>query len=120
MPDSTIFIVDDDVYAAASLQALLQAFDFTSTVFHSAESFLETYDGHTNGFLILDIRLRGMSGLELLKRLAANGSPLNVVIVSGHADTYDRHQALEYGAVTILDKPFPAEKLYEVLRETSC
>ena len=116
MSETRVFIVDDDVASAASLQALMMAVGIRADVFHSAESFLEAYDRQRPGCLLLDIRLGGMSGLELQKELVSSRAPLAIVMISGHADDADRCQAKSSGAIAFLAKPVDARELCDIVR----
>ena len=99
-------VVDDDPASALSLKVLLEAYEYDVQVFHSAEEFLDSYDGQSPGCLVLDLRLTGMSGLDLQKDLAHRGVRLPIVMISGHADDKSHAQAIENGAIAFLQKPF--------------
>ena len=112
----TIYVVDDDEDNAASVTALLSAFDLTAVTCDSAEAFLEAYDGRPDACLLLDMRLPAMSGLELQQELVNRGKQIPIVMISGHADRELSSKALENGAVAYLEKPYPSDELYEAIR----
>lgn len=116
MVETKVFIVDDDMASAESLRALVNAIGYQTELFSSAESFLEAYDGKCSGCLVLDIRLGGMSGLDLQKLLVSSRSPLAIVIISGHADESERRQAKSAGAIAVFDKPFAGSEFCELIR----
>ena len=82
----TVYVVDDDEAVRDSLQWLLEGKDYRVRCFDSAESFLSRYDAREVACLIVDIRMGGMTGLELQNRLIDNHSPLPVVFITGHGD----------------------------------
>ena len=120
MPSSgTVFVVDDDLASALSLQALLEAYGFDVRTFASAEEFLGAYDGRQQGCLVLDLRLPGMSGLELQRELIARNWRLPVIMISGHADRQSHFQAVENGAADFIEKPFSGADLFEAIRRAT-
>ena len=115
MTDQTVFVVDDDHAVAKSVVALLQAVELTARSFSSAEEFLENY-GEEPGCIVLDLRLQGMNGLELLKHLRQKSIMIPIVMISGHADADISRQALRQGAAAFLQKPFKGAELIEAVR----
>ena len=107
----TISIVDDDPAALSSVGALLAACDYKVREFSSAEEFLAADIDADQGCLLCDVRLTGMSGLELLKKLKLEGIDLPVVLISGYADSEMVAEALEIGAVAVLEKPIDSYEL---------
>ncbi len=103
---STIFIVDDDEAVRDSLRWLLEANGYAVRSFASAEEFLATYDPEQVGVLIADIRMPGMSGLELQETLIARKAPLPIVFITGHGDVPMAVSTMKKGAVDFLEKPF--------------
>jgi two-component system response regulator TtrR len=103
---STIFIVDDDEAVRDSLRWLLEANGYAVRSFASAEEFLATYDPEQVGVLIADIRMPGMSGLELQEALIARKAPLPIVFITGHGDVPMAVSTMKKGAVDFLEKPF--------------
>jgi FixJ family two-component response regulator len=114
MEDSPIvFIVDDDPAARDSLAAMLESKDVAVQTYASAEDFLEHFDRSRLGCLVADVRMTGLSGLELQERLAADGSDLPVIIVTGYGDIPSAVHAMRTGAVTFLEKPCREGELWE-------
>ncbi len=103
--DSTVFIVDDDEAVRDSLALLLSLNGFATRVFDSAEQFLATYRPEWTGCLVLDIRMQGMDGLELQRRLNAANALLPIIVVTAHGDVAMAREALKAGAVDFLEKP---------------
>ena len=103
---STIYIVDDDEAVRDSLRWLLEANGYTVRSFAGAEEFLATYDPEQVGVLIADIRMPGMSGLELQEALIARKAPLPIVFITGHGDVPMAVSTMKKGAVDFLEKPF--------------
>jgi len=106
MSDATTFIVDDDEAIRDSLRWMLKSRGIPSRSWDSAEAFLESYSETMHGCLVLDIRMDGMSGLELFDRLAALGCDLPVIFLTGHADVPMAVAALKKGAHDFVEKPF--------------
>ena len=106
MSEPTVFIVDDDEAIRDSLRWMLKSRGIVSQSWDSAEAFLDTYDEAMQGCLVLDIRMEGMSGLELFDRLRALECPLPVIFLTGHADVPMAVAALKKGAHDFVEKPF--------------
>jgi FixJ family two-component response regulator len=106
-----IAIVDDDRWIRGSLERLLKSAGFRAESFVSAEQYLDSGDHDGIGCVILDIRLPGMSGLELGRRLASNHHWVPVVFISAHDEPRVRHEAAQAGAVAFLGKPFDEVEL---------
>ncbi len=105
-PSNTVFIVDDDEAVRDSLRWLLEANGYRVRDYASAEAFLETYDPEVVGVLIVDVRMPGMSGLELQEVLIARKVPLPTVFITGHGDVPMAVSTIKRGAVDFLEKPF--------------
>lgn len=105
-PSNTVFIVDDDEAVRDSLRWLLEANGYRVRDFASAEAFLEAYDPDVVGVLIVDVRMPGMSGLELQEVLIARKIPLPIVFITGHGDVPMAVTTIKKGAVDFLEKPF--------------
>lgn len=103
---STIYIVDDDEAVRDSLRWLLEANGYTVSSFAGAEEFLNAYDPEQVGVLIADVRMPGMSGLELQEALIARKAPLPIVFITGHGDVPMAVSTMKKGAVDFLEKPF--------------
>jgi two-component system response regulator FixJ len=108
------FVVDDEEVVRTSLGKLLRAIGIPSTGFASAEAFLTRYRDEP-GCLIVDIRMPGMSGLDLLDLLRQRGCELPVIVISGHADESSQKRLAGLGAVGLLEKPFSLRQLKEML-----
>src|SRR5690554_5432936 len=102
----TIYIVDDDEAVRDSLRWLLEANGHRVRSFSGAEEFLESYDENIIGVLIVDVRMPGMSGLELQEELIARKAPLPIVFITGHGDVPMAVSTMKKGAVDFLEKPF--------------
>ena len=111
-----IAIVDDDKSVQTSLQDLIEADGLTAKCFVSAEGFLKSGLQHTAGCLIADIRMAGMSGLELQARLKAQNSRIPIIFMTAHGDAKMRMQAMQEGAVEFLTKPFDDKVMLETIR----
>ena len=107
----TVYVVDDDEAVRDSVQWLLEGQDFRVRSFESAESFLARYDPREIGCVLIDIRMSGMSGLDLQDRLAERDSPLPVAFVTGHGDVPMAVDTMKKGAMDFIQKPFNEEKL---------
>jgi FixJ family two-component response regulator len=102
----TIYIVDDDEAVRDSLRWLLEANGYRVRSFGAAEEFLNAYDPDQVGVLIADVRMPGMSGLELQEELLARRAPLPIVFITGHGDVPMAVSTMKKGAVDFLEKPF--------------
>jgi FixJ family two-component response regulator len=111
-----VAIVDDDDSVRGTLQELLRSAGFSSRAFQSAEDFLGSGQQQETGCLITDIRMPGMSGLELQARLNAERCRIPTIFITAHGDEEMRFQALRGGAVEFLPKPFDDEILVESVR----
>ncbi|MCS4293023.1 MAG: response regulator transcription factor [Comamonas sp.] len=107
----TVYVVDDDEAVRDSLQWLLEGKDYRVRCFDSAESFLARYDAREVACLIVDIRMGGMSGLELQDRLIENKSPLPIVFITGHGDVPMAVDTMKKGAMDFIQKPFDEAQL---------
>ena len=111
-----VAIVDDDDSIRSALQGLLKAVGLSSQAFASAEEFLKSGQQHQTACLITDIRMPGISGLELQARLNAEHSRIPTIFITAHGDAQMRMRALRAGAVEFLAKPFDDEALLETVR----
>jgi len=111
----TVFIVDDDASIRDSLSLLLSLRGHATAVFASAEAFLNVLQPEWRGCVLADIRMPGMSGLEMQRRLAALPSRLPVVVITGHGDIDAARQAFKSAAVDFLEKPFDEERLMQAV-----
>jgi len=109
-----ISIVDDDESVRESTKALVRSLGYSARTFCSAEEFLDSDPGETS-CLILDVQMKGLSGVELLDRLIAEGRQTPVIVVTAFPDERVRSHVLEAGAIGLLRKPFSDEKLTRCL-----
>lgn len=116
MPDSTVFIIDDDEAVRDSLSWLMKSAGLHAQTFDSADGFLDGYEDERPGCLILDIRMPGMNGLELQSELKRRDFRLPIIIISGHADVPMAVRALKAGAFDFIEKPFNDELLLDLVR----
>ncbi|MFL5309840.1 MAG: response regulator transcription factor [Myxococcales bacterium] len=110
-----ISIVDDDESVREALKSLLKSVGFNAEAFGSAEEFLKSGQLAGTACLILDVRMPGMSGVELQDRLTASHDGLPIIFISAHADEDARQRALANGAVEFLQKPFSDEALLNAI-----
>lgn len=111
-----IAIVDDDESVQVALQDLIEAVGLPARSFASAEQFLESGLQRKTGCLIADIRMPGMSGLELQAKLKADQCNIPIIFITGHGDARMRMQAMREGAVEFLAKPFDHQILLKRVR----
>jgi len=111
-----IVIVDDDESVQVALKDLMEAVGFTAQCFGSGEEFLKSGQQHSTACLIADIRMPGMSGLELQAKLNAEHCRIPIIFITAHGDAKMRMQAMCEGAVEFLTKPFDEEVLLETVR----
>ena len=107
----TVYVVDDDEAVRDSLQWLLEGKDYRVRCFDSAETFLARYDPREIACLIVDIRMGGMTGLELQDRLLERKSPLPIVFITGHGEVPMAVNTMKKGALDFIQKPFNEEAL---------
>jgi two-component system, LuxR family, response regulator FixJ len=113
--NAVVFVVEDDLAARRSLVALVRSRGLKCQEYASAEDFLGAADASTQGAVITDLRMGGMSGLDLQDALGKKGSLLPVIVVSGHADVPITVKLMENGAVTLLQKPYEERALLEAI-----
>ena len=119
MSDSTptVFVVDDDEPVRDSIAMLLDTVDIPYQTFATAQEFLDSYDKAGSGCLVLDIRMPGMSGLELQERLIEDEAPIPIVFITGHGDIPMAVDAMKRGAVDFIRKPFRDQELLDRIHE---
>jgi FixJ family two-component response regulator len=113
----TVFIVDDDEAIRAGVSDLLESAGLRTQQYSSAEEFLEIWNPEIAGCLVLDVRLPGMSGMELQGHLAESGVALPLIIMTAHGDMPMVRKALKAGAVEFLIKPFQDAELLEAVEQ---
>ena len=111
-----ISIVDDDESMREAIQSLLRSVGFRAKTFASGEQFLQSDQIENTACLILDVRMPGMSGLELQRRLMATQCRIPIVFVTAHGEEEARSRALQEGAVDFLLKPFSEEALLNAIQ----
>ena len=111
-----VVIVDDDRSVQSALKDLMESAGLLARCFKSAEEFLEWDQRNRTGCLLLDIRMPGMSGLELQAKLIAEGSSIPVIFITAHGDANMKMRAMKAGAVEFLTKPFDDEVLLKKVR----
>jgi FixJ family two-component response regulator len=116
MSAGVVFVVDDDAAIRNSLRRLITSVGSTVEVFPSARAFLEARRPDAPGCLVLDVRLPGLSGLDLQRELAATDAELPIVFLTGHGDIPMSVHAMKAGAVEFLTKPFRAQELLDATR----
>ncbi|MEW8524381.1 MAG: response regulator transcription factor [Candidatus Thiodiazotropha endolucinida] len=112
----TVFVVDDDQAMRNSLKWLIESVSMQVETFESADAFIKSYYPGRSGCLLLDVRMPGMSGLELQEYLRANQIAIPVIIITGHGDVPMAVRAMKSGAVDFIEKPFNDELLLESIR----
>jgi FixJ family two-component response regulator len=113
----TIFIVDDDAAVRDALKLLLRSVGQAVETFGSAQEFLDAYSEDRPGCLVLDIRMPGMSGLELQQKLNEKHSILPIIFISGHGDVPMAVEAMQAGAVDFIQKPFRDQDLIDRINQ---
>jgi len=109
----TVFVVEDDEAVRRLMQTLLHSVGLNTATHGSAQEFLAHYKPHQGGCLVLDVRMPGMSGLELQQVLNMRGAILPVIFVSGHGDISMAVEAMQHGAFDFLPKPFRDQDLID-------
>lgn len=109
----TVFIVDDDDPVRDSLKMLMRSVGLTAETFAGAAEFLEAYDPDRPGCLVLDIRMPGMSGMELQDKLNEVHAILPIIFITGHGDVPMAVKAIQYGAADFIQKPFRDQDLLD-------
>ena len=109
----TVFVIDDDEAVRTSLRLLLKSVGLPVETFASAQEFLDQYDEDRAGCLVLDIRMPGISGLELQQHLNERNSIMPIVFITGHGDVPMAVEAMQAGAVDFIQKPFRDQDLID-------
>jgi two-component system, LuxR family, response regulator FixJ len=114
---ATVFVVDDDESVRSSLRFLLRSVGLESRAFASAHEFLASYDPSQPGCLVLDVRMPGISGLELQQDLNVRGAIIPVIFITGHGDVPMAVEAMRHGAHDFLQKPFRDQDLIDRIQK---
>ncbi len=110
-----IYVIDDDAAMRDSLNFLLDSAGFGVTLFDNAQAFLDALPGLSFGCVVSDVRMPGIDGIELLKRMKAQLSAFPILIMTGHGDVPLAVEAMKLGAVDFLEKPFEDERLTSMI-----
>jgi FixJ family two-component response regulator len=115
--DGTVFVVDDDQAVRESLHMLIRSVGMSVETYPGAREFLDRYNGGQPGCLVLDVRMPGMSGLEMQRHLKEAGVDIPIIIITGHGDVPIAVRAMKDGALEFLEKPFSKQLLLEHIRK---
>ncbi|MEW6271707.1 MAG: response regulator [Thermodesulfobacteriota bacterium] len=115
--DAIVYVVDDDAAVRDGLRFLVESVDLRVESCASAQAFLDAYDASRPGCLVLDVRLRGMSGLDLQDELAKRGVSIPTIIITGHGDVPMAVRAMKMGAVDFVEKPFNDQQLLDRIQQ---
>jgi FixJ family two-component response regulator len=115
--EPTVFVVDDDESVRESLSMLIETIELNVKSFANAQEFLQDYEPNEPGCLVLDVRMPGISGLELQAKLAADGHKIPVIFITGHGDVPMAVGAMKTGAVSFIEKPFRDQDLIDTIQE---
>jgi len=110
---ATVYLVDDDEAVRSALRLLLKSAGYVTASFDSAQEYLSCYSTEQPGCLVLDVRMPGMSGLELQQELNRRGAIIPVIFISGHGDIPMAVEAIHAGAFDFLQKPFKDQELLD-------
>ena len=116
--DGVVFIVDDDSLIRDSLEHLVKSVGLKAETFSSAQAFLDSELSNTPGCLILDIRMPGLSGLDLQSELVKRRIPIPIIFITGHGTVPMSVRAMKAGAVDFLQKPFEDQKLLDLIHHS--
>ncbi|MDH3594011.1 MAG: response regulator transcription factor [Rhodospirillales bacterium] len=111
--EPTVFVVDDDSGVRDTLRWLVESIGLKIETFASAQEFLNAYDPSRPGCLVTDVRMPGMSGIELQSKLAAEEVTLPIIVVSGYADVPTAVRSMKRGAIDFVEKPFDEQMMLE-------
>ena len=113
---NTVFVVDDDTSVLTALRRLIGSSGYHVVTFGSAEDFLHSASRDMPGCLVLDIRLPGMSGIELQEHLAANGIRIPIIFITAYNNVHSRTKAASPQAIAYLEKPFDGQSLLDAIQ----
>lgn len=116
-PDLTVFVVDDDPEVRTSLHQLLTSVSLAVETFESAQDFLENVDPEQYGCVVSDIRMPGMSGLELQRQMVRLGYQMPVVVITAYADVATAVDSMKLGAVDFVTKPYRPQELVDTVQQ---
>lgn len=115
--EPTVFVVDDNAGIRVAMQALMSTVHLNHEIFGTADEFLEKVSEERAGCLVLDIRMPGLSGLELQQKLIDRGSSLPIIFMTGHGDVQMAVEAMQKGAQDFIEKPFRDQDLLDRITE---
>lgn len=113
--DPTVFIIDDDQEVRAAIRLLMDSVGLAAEAFASAQEYLERFDPARPGCLVLDVRMKGMSGLDLQQRLSDEPVFPPIIVITGHGDVPMAVRAVKTGAVDFIEKPFNDQVLLDAV-----
>ena len=116
-PEPIVYVVDDDAQACHAVAELIHSFGQEVRSYQSATAFLDNVVEDRPGCVLVDLRMPGMDGLELQRRLKERGMSLPVIVVTAHADTALTVESFRHGAITVLEKPTRDEDLWNAVQE---
>jgi FixJ family two-component response regulator len=117
LPHPVVAVVDDDASVRRALARVLRLSGYDVQIYASGQAFLLAFDAARVACVLLDIRMDGLSGFDVLERIRGDGVP--VILITGHGDPELRHRAIEAGAVSLLDKPLDSEVLIAELERVA-
>lgn len=117
MAEQTVFVVDDDAGVRESVVEMVGVKGLATRSFESAEAFLAAYSPDWSGCLVTDVKMEGMTGLQLQQRLNELGCTLPIIIITGYADVPMAVRAMQAGAVTFLEKPAKDQELWKAIEQ---
>jgi len=115
--DATVFVVDDDRSVREGLVDMIESLGMQAKAFTSAQQFLQHKRPDTPACLVLDVRLPGLSGLDLQRQLGQSGQPIPIIFITGHGDIPMSVRAMKEGAVEFLTKPFRDQELLDAIHQ---
>lgn len=115
-PKPNVFVVDDDPAMVDAVMELVDLIDLKGTPYYSADQFLEEFKPDGPACLVLDVRMPGMSGMELQQELARTGETIPIVMITGHGDIRMAVEAMKSGAAEFLEKPFRSQELCDAIQ----
>ena len=110
-----VFVVDDDAGVRQMISRMVRSVGLRAETYASVREFLDLYDRHQTGCLVLDVRMPGLSGLDLQERLTALEAPLPIIFITGHGDIAMGVRAMKRGAVDFIEKPFQDQVLLDAI-----
>ena len=116
---NVIAIIDDDPGIRDALEHMLSAFGYRTEIYASAEEFIRAAITTEASCLVVDIQLGDLSGIELGRHLAATGFAFPIIFITGSLEETHRRQAMDFGCIAYLTKPFPAKQLIEAITKAT-